>query len=174
LNKHLKYRFDKLENEKARLMKSLAALPDEVLSRDPTVGQWSINQILMHLLTSEQLTLAYLKKKSQGLDLLADSGAFESLKMSILRISQRFTFLKYKAPEVLVANTPEAVGLPDLKSLWDKSRIDLRDFLENIQDKDLHKLVYKHPVAGLFNIIQCLIFLNEHFLHHLPQIKRLM
>lgn len=128
----------------------------------------------MHMLTSEQLTLDYLKKKSQGMEELADSGPVESLKMSLLRISQRLTFLKYKAPKALVANTPEAIALHDLKILWAQSRISLGKFLENIQDKDLHKLVYKHPVAGRFDIVQCLIFLNEHFLHHRPQIKRLM
>ncbi|MBA4055356.1 MAG: hypothetical protein C0490_11640 [Marivirga sp.] len=177
-NKHVNVKllllYGHLEHERNELLNRLAILPPERLNHKTAATKWSISQILMHLMTSEQLTLGYLKKKSLGLDQLANSGAIESLKMVILQISQRLPLLKYKAPKYLVTNTPDAIALQDLKTRWESSRTELKIFLENIQDKDLHKLIYKHPVAGRFDVVQCLTFLNEHFLHHLPQIKRLI
>jgi DinB superfamily len=174
MNIKLQLLYEKLERERNDLLNRLATLPPERLEHKAAPTQWSVNEILIHLLTSEQLTLAYLKKKSLGLDQLANSGVTESLMMLILQLSQRLPLLKYKAPKDLVAKTPEVIALNDLKIRWDSSRIELKNFLETIHDKNLYKLVYKHPVAGRFDIIQCLKFMSEHFLHHLPQIKRLL
>ena len=82
--------------------------------------------------------------------------------------------LKYNAPKHLLANTPEALPLDELSRRWSVSRMELSHFLESVKDKDLHKLIYKHPVAGRFDVIQCMTFMREHYLHHLPQIKRLL
>ena len=174
MNVKLLLLYEHLEHERNELLNRLAKLPAERLNHKIVATKWSINQILMHLLTSEQLTLDYLKKKSQGLDQLVNSGPIESLKMVILQISQRLPLLTYNAPKFLVASTPETIPLQDLKIRWDSSRTELKIFLENIQDEDLHKLIYKHPVAGRFDVVQCVTFLKEHFHHHLPQIKRLM
>jgi hypothetical protein len=174
LNPILKNRFAQLEEDRVNLLASLAPVPDKTLSSSPTVGKWSINQILIHLLTSEQLTLAYLKKKSLGIDGLKNSGAWEWIKMQILKWSQRLPFLKYNAPKHLKANTPEAVSLEELGRRWSVLRIELHNFLDTIEESNLRKLIYKHPVAGRFDVIQCLMFMREHYHHHLPQIKRLL
>jgi hypothetical protein len=152
----------------------LAGVSDKKLSASPAKGKWSINQILIHLLTSEQLTLAYVKKKSLGVDGLKNSGAWELLRMEILKWSQRLPFLKYNAPIYVVANTPEAVSFQELERRWTLTRMELHQFLDTIEESNMRKLIYKHPVAGRFDIIQCLMFMSEHYHHHLPQIKRLL
>lgn len=174
MNINLQYWFDQLEDDRIKLLNKLSKLPVEKLDNKPDSGHWSINQILIHLLTSEQLTLTYLKKKSLGIDQLANAGPIESVKMTLLKISQRLPMIKYKAPNVLVENTPNVVPLPELMDRWNLSRLDLKNFLEAIEDKNLHKLIYKHPIAGRFDVVQCLTFLREHLRHHLPQIKRLL
>jgi hypothetical protein len=174
LNSIIKNHFDRLEEDRVSLLATLATLHESKLSSNPVIGKWSINQILTHLLTSEQLTLAYLKKKSLGIDKLRNSGLWESVRMFLLKWSQRFPILKYNAPKHLLANTPEALPLDELARRWSHSRIELNHFLDSISDKDLHKLIYKHPVAGRFDVIQCLTFMREHYHHHLPQIKRLL
>ena len=93
--------------------------------------------------------------------------------MWVLKLSQRFPF-KFKAPGYLVEHTPTSEPLADLVQRWNAERGKLRKFLEEIKDEDLHKLVYKHPVAGYLNVLQALDFMNEHFRHHLPQINRLL
>ncbi len=173
LNKQLENLFKTLEADKTTLLHTLSAIPADRLNHNPKPGEWSINEILMHLLTSEQMTLTYLKKKSQALDGLGNSGILEALKMVVLTISQRLPILRYQAPKALLANTPQPVELSELRVQWDFSRAELKNFLENFHEKDLRKLVYRHPVAGRFNIVQCLMFQHEHFRHHLPQINRL-
>lgn len=174
MNSVLKIHFDRLEQERITLLTTLATFPESTLSSTPAEGKWSIDQILIHLLTSEQLTLAYLKKKSLGIDQLGNSGLSASIRMHILKWSQRLPLLKYRAPRYVVANTPQAVPLRELEQRWQKVRMELGQFLETIKDSDAHKLIYKHPVAGRFDAVQCLMFMREHYLHHLPQIKRLL
>ena len=90
----------------------------------------------------------------------------------LLKISQRVP-LKYKAPKAVVQHTPEPLSLSELKEQWNSLRNDLRDFLEKIEDKNIRKKIYRHPV-GRFNVVQAVTFFREHFQHHLPQIKRLL
>lgn len=174
MNIKLEYWFDQLEDDRIKLLNKLSKLPVEKLDNKSDSRHWSINQILVHLLTSEQLTLTYLKKKSLGIDQLANARPIESVKMTLLKISQRLPMIKFKAPNVLVENTPNVVPLPELIDRWNLSRLDLKNFLETIEDKNLHKLIYKHPIAGRFDVVQCLTFLREHLRHHLPQINRLL
>jgi hypothetical protein len=174
VNKKLQYRFDQLECDRSKLLDKLSKLPGEKLMYKSDSGHWSIDQILIHLLTSEQLTLTYLKKKSLGAEQLGNSGPIEALKLTLLAISQRLPLIKYKAPKVVVQNTPDVVTLSELIDRWNLSRRDLKNFLETVQDRNLHKLIFKHPVAGRFDVVQCLTFMREHFHHHLPQINRLL
>jgi hypothetical protein len=143
------------------------------LNRKPANNKWSINEILAHLVTSEQLTLRYLKKKSLGADQLTNSGLVEKVKWIILKISQRLP-IKYKAPKHVVSNTPAVLPLGELTRIWMDTREELREFLGTIREENLYKLVYKHPIAGRFDVVQCLMFMREHYYHHLPQIRRLL
>ena len=174
MNSIIKFHFDRLEKERKSLLTTLTTIPEKTLSSSPAEGKWSVNQILIHLVTSEQLTLAYLKKKSLGIDHLKNSGPWEWIRINILKWSQRLPALKYKAPKYVVANTPEAVPLAELERRWNSVRMELSQFLDKVQDRDVRKLIYKHPVAGRFDVVQCLMFMREHYHHHLPQIKRLL
>jgi uncharacterized damage-inducible protein DinB len=173
LNTILRYQFDQLEKDRISLLKTLGEYPEDILNLKPGLEKWSVNQILIHLLTSEQLTLNYLKKKSLGINTLKDSGILTEARLSLLKISQRLP-IRFKAPKFLKQNTPEPLPLPELTNRWNDSRNELLNFLESIGEENLRKLIYKHPVAGRFNILQCLVFLQEHFHHHLPQVKRIL
>ncbi|HEY5747489.1 MAG TPA: DinB family protein [Chryseolinea sp.] len=172
MNKKLQKRFDRLELDQQKLLQKLSALSEEQLNASPQ-GKWPISYIAAHLITSERLSLLYMKKKSQGISGLRNSGMVEEVKMWVLKLSQRIPF-KFKAPGYLVEHTPTSVPLTDLVQRWTAERGKLRKFLEDIKDEDLYKLVYKHPVAGRLNVLQALDFMIEHFHHHLPQINRLL
>ena len=172
MHKKLQKRFDRLELDQQKLLEKLATLSEEQLNTSPP-GKWPISYIAAHLITSERLSLIYMKKKSQGMLALRNSGMGEEVKMMLLKVSQRFPF-KFKAPPELVQHTPASVPLSDLVQRWTKERENLRKFLEDIKDENIYKLVYKHPVAGRLNVLQALDFMIEHFHHHLPQINRLL
>jgi hypothetical protein len=173
VNNKLRLLYEQLEDDRARLMAELSKASGDTLSLKPSKDKWSVNEILTHLVTSEQLTIRYLKKKSLGVEQLRNSGLGEKIRYAVLEISQRLP-LKFKAPKHVVSNTPEALPFPQLLTSWNATRQDLKEFLDSITDRNVNKLIYKHPVAGRFDVSQCLMFMREHYHHHLPQIKRLL
>ena len=132
MNKNVQVLFEKLESERIKLLDQLAVLPNEKLDYRTNSKKWSVNQILIHLLTSEHLTLAYLRKKSLGIDQLKNAGLLESIKIQLLKASQRLPFAKYKAPKHIAQNTPDVVPLSELQARWAVSRAELKNFLETI------------------------------------------
>jgi hypothetical protein len=165
--------FQQLENERNQVLAEIEKMPPARYTFS-TGKKWSIAQILTHLLTSEKLSIRYMKKKSLGMSNLQNSGLIDELRYSLLKISQRISFLKYRAPTVVVENTPSALPFHELKREWQSLRQELRIFLESIEDKNVSKKIFKHPVAGRLNVKQAIGFFGEHFNHHLPQIKRLL
>lgn len=165
--------FNSLEADRQKLLLTLTALPDETILFEAPTGKWSVNQILTHLLTSERLSVLYMRKKSLGIDAIGDSGIRESIKLIVLKISQRLP-LKYKAPSILTEHTPEALPLPQVIQQWDRVRSDLRNFLEGVADKNIRKNIYKHPVVGMLDVMQAMTFFHEHIHHHWPQVKSLL
>ena len=62
--------------------------------------------------------------------------------------------------------------LEALLEKWNLLRLELKSHLEHVADGHVHKLVYKHPVAGRLSVIQAMQFFAEHINHHKAQIKR--
>jgi hypothetical protein len=165
--------FNSLEADRQKLLLTLTALPDEAILFQAPEGKWSVNQILTHLLTSERLSVLYMRKKSLGIDAVDNSGIVESIKLLIIKVSQRLP-LKFKAPTVLAEHTPDALPLPQVIQQWDAVRNDLRKFLEGMAEKNIRKKIYKHPVVGMLDVMQAMAFFHEHIHHHWPQVKSLL
>lgn len=168
----LKKTFDALEQQRASLTEAVNAVSDEVYFRSPS-AKWSIAQVIAHIITSERLSLMYMRKKSLGIETLKDSGVKQSLVFMLLKISQRVP-LRYRAPKAVVDNTPEALSKEEAFARWEKARQELRDFLDTIPEKHGHRLIFKHPVGGMLDVRQAVGFMYEHVRHHWPQIKRLL
>jgi hypothetical protein len=173
MNPKLQRILDRLEAERSDLLQALSTLSDQRFNTHPSPGKWSISQILTHIITSERLTLLYMKKKSLGIDQLDNSGWLESLKMILLRVSQRLPFLTFKAPRFVVEHTPEALSYKEAVEQWNTVRTEMKEFLEAIDEKHARKKIYKHPVAGRLDAAQALEFCGEHIRHHLPQIRKM-
>ena len=166
-------RFNKLEADRQKLLLTLTALPNEAILFQAPAGKWSYNHILTHLHKTDKLSLIYMRKKSLGIQNINNSGIRESFKLIVLKISQRLP-LKYKAPGVLVEHTPEVLPLPQAIEQWNVVRNDLRKFLEGIADQNIRKMIYKHPVVGMLDVMQAMAFFHEHIHHHWPQVKSLL
>ena len=173
MNKHFEPIFNALQEQKENLLGQVKSISPDTFNYKPAPGKWSINQILMHLITSEKLSIGYMKKKSLGVDQLRNSGIMEKIRIGFFIISQRLP-LKYKAPRVVVDKTPQAGSLTELIQQWDAVRSELADFLERIEDKNVYKVIYKHPFAGRLDVAQTMIFFREHIIHHSPQIFRIL
>ena len=142
---------------------------------DPHVGpegEWSVAQVVEHLLASETGTLGYMKKKSSGgWDALEDAG--EDHHASSAAINTRLeSNERYKAPDVLPEPT-NAIALEVLIEKWNTLRTELLDFVSTIEPEHFHKLIFRQPAAGMLTVLHALEFMDAHLRHHLPQIKRI-
>lgn len=172
MNPRFQKSFNKLERQREQMFKMIKNVSDDVYRNSPN-GKWSIAQIVIHLLTSERLSIGYMKKKSLGMESLKNSGIKQTMVSVILKISQRIP-VRYKAPGAIVENTPEALALEEIVHKWDRARADLKQFLEEIPENYSRRLIFRHPIAGMLNAEQALKFMYEHINHHLPQIKNLL
>jgi hypothetical protein len=134
-------------------------------------NKWSINQIIAHLISAEQLSIKYMSKKMLGIDRAGDTGFYEELKMLLLQISQRLPF-KFKAPKMVIENTRPDLNITGLIEQWDLVRAELKALLEKMEDHQIKREVYRHLALGLFNIQHAVKFFGEHVAHHTPQIRR--
>ncbi len=172
MNQRFQKIYDKLERQREQLVNAIKNSPADAYATAPT-GKWSVAQIVTHLLTSERLSIGYMKKKSLGIETLKDSGIKQAIVSGLLKISQRIP-VRYKAPRVIIENTPEIPSLEESINRWNKSRSELKQFMEGISSKHVRRLIFKHPVGGMLNAEQAMKFMFEHVNHHLPQIKRLL
>ncbi|GCC50751.1 DinB family protein [Chryseotalea sanaruensis] len=171
MNSQLEKHFHKLEEQRTEILNSLLSKSATELSAPPAPGKWSVLQILTHLYASEKLSFGYIKKKSLGIQDTANADLRQAMVLTVLKISQRLPF-RFRAPKVVVENTPETMSLEQLVNHWNLLRLELKAHLENVPDGHLHKLVYKHPMAGRLSLPQALQFFAEHINHHKPQIKK--
>ena len=172
MNPKLESLFNLMEADRQKLVGRLSKLSTEQLNHSKS-GKWSINQIMAHLMTAEKLSLQYMTKKIQGIHETENTGVVEELKMIALKISQRLPF-KFKAPKAVVEFTPANTDSHKLNADWNSIRKELKDFLEKFPNDQVDKKVYRHVVAGRLNIKHALIFFREHYIHHLPQINKLI
>ena len=172
MNVRIEKAFAKLESQRQFIVQKIGVIP-EVRYHTSPADKWAVSQVLTHLITSEQLSVNYMKKKALGIENADDSGIVESLKMILLKVSQRLP-LKYQAPKIIIENTPQPFSLDAAITHWQACRIELRDLADGIPDRHIRKKIFKHPLAGRFDVIQAMDFFYEHINHHWPQIKRLM
>jgi uncharacterized damage-inducible protein DinB len=171
MNRALEKIYTVLEVQRSDLFNQLQGCTPAQLQSKPSPSSWSVLQILTHLYASEKLSFNYIKKKSLGIQTVGNAGLRQLMLMPILKISQRLP-LRFKAPKVVVENTPEPLTLEQLIDQWSLLRLELKVHLENVSDGNLKKLVYKHPFAGRLSLPQAMQFFAEHINHHQPQIKK--
>jgi hypothetical protein len=169
----LQRNFERLQTDTKLLLKEVSSLSSLTYHHRPEEGKWSISQILTHLLTSERMSLAYMKKKSLGIDHLKNAGVVEYFKFLLLTFSQRIP-LRYKAPRKVLEQTPAPLSYGDLVRQWEAQRHELRDFLEKIQENNIRKKIFRHPRVGMLDANHAVQFLAEHLHHHHPQIKSII
>ncbi len=174
MNIKLQQLYNQLEADRKILLDQVELVPEERFNCQPLPGKWSLGEVLSHIVASEHGSTSYMKKKSLGIDLVDNSGIVESFKLGLLMVSQRLPFLKFKAPKIVLDHTPQFHSAESISTQWNEVRMDLRIFLEKIEDKNIRKKIYKHPVAGRLDVVQAITFYREHIIHHSPQIKRLL
>lgn len=163
-------RFDRLEAARARVLDTLAGREPFALNRAPAPGKWSALQVLEHVVTSEALTLGYIRKKMQAGTALPRAGVTSRLRLLALEATLASP-LRFRAPAAVAGVSP-AIDPAALRARWDGVRGEWRGLLEAFPAELLDRLVFRHPRAGRMSLEHAVGTLEAHLAHHVPQVER--
>lgn len=163
--------FDLAEKHRNELIKSLQSYSEETLNRLPAPEKWSPIQVMHHLILSETNTINYLRKKMMGVASARKAGFSAKIRIWLTKLWLATSFLKRKAPPA-IANVPDAATFTDTVTLWNNTRSQLKAILDELPQGAAERELFRHPVAGMFNLYQMIEFLDAHFRHHEVQIQK--
>lgn len=164
-------RYIELSDLKNRVLNNLVDFTVEELNYKPSENEWSISQVIEHLIESETGTNKYINYKLKNVDEQPKAGLKSFVSSKVLNKKLKSNE-KFKVPSVL--SEPEiGKSYAQLKESWDNSRMYLIKTVETFPKNKSKKAIFKHPRAGLLNMNQTLRFLINHIHHHIPQIDAL-
>ena len=166
--------FDRLEKIRIRLIKNLEHYSEEQLNYRPynlkvLKNQWSLIQIVFHLVIWENVSIKYMQHKLIFPDTLETPGFSTFFKISLLKIGLLLR-VKYSTPKFLVI-PPVHPKFHDVCSTWEQSRAMLKRLIEKTPDDILKKGIFQYPPASILNMQQTLEFMQAHLKHQIRQIK---
>ncbi|MEN8929027.1 MAG: DinB family protein, partial [Flavobacteriales bacterium] len=164
-------RYIELADLKNRVLNNLVDFSTEELNFKPTEDQWSIAQVLDHLIETETGTNKYVNYTLKTIDLQPRAGVKSYLGSKVLNKKLK-SDEKFKVPSMF-SEPEKGKSYAELKDKWDKSRIYLIQTVETFPKGKRRKAIFKHPKAGLLNMNQTLLFMINHIHHHIPQIDAL-
>lgn len=165
-------KLNKLEKNTNRIFDLIQNLSDEKVNQKPSQNEWSIAEVMAHLIQAESLSVQYINKKKQDPSKLEKNTLMNKIKAKWLVWAFYLPF-KYKAP-ALVNHFKSEYILSELIQDWKKTRNQLKAIFENIDPKIQNKNLFKHPFAGRLNLAQMLDFMNIHIKRHTKQIEKLI
>ena len=171
MENRIKNKFERLEDSRKALIRTIDSLDESVLNKSPRPGKWSVNQIIYHLQKSEHASYNYVTKKLQSDD-PTRNGYKSKVASFILKIAFILPF-KYKAPKV-VRNVPGNLDFSKVNNTWEKNRLALWELISTLPEEIARRNIFNHPFAGRFNLLQMLTFFQDHFDRHRRQVLRIL
>jgi uncharacterized damage-inducible protein DinB len=159
-----------LESQRLELMKELSNHDNTKLNKRPSPEAWSVTQTLLHLMTAETASIAYIRKKLSFNGPIPKAGVKSKFRRFTLWLAFALP-LKYKAPKNLEV-FPDFTDFNELKNKWAAQRLDLQSFIASLPDNILESEIWRHQVAGKMTIAQMLDFFQDHVKRHQKQIQR--
>ncbi|HMO41160.1 MAG TPA: DinB family protein [Saprospiraceae bacterium] len=174
MQQKISYQLDRMDNKLQQLLEALRPYSDETLNQRPAAGQWSVLQVMHHLLLTETLSLRYVQKKLSFQPKLKPVNIVTTLRGAALRFYNLLP-IKLKAPNnVGDPSLPEQSSLGEVARDWQGLRNDLRDYLQTLPEDIFRKEVYRHPLSGRQSLGGMIDFFDGHFDRHHKQIRRIL
>ena len=168
--KDLLKEFSVMENERKLLLSELEKYPIDTLEKKPNAKEWSVTEVIMHLVVAESASLAYMRKKLEvGGHGKASFSA--GIKQRLLNLAISLP-IKYKAPKVAQLKEGETVSYVEAISKWTDVRNAMQAAYESLDETIINNELFKHPVAGKISVLQGLRFMRQHAIRHMDQINR--
>lgn len=165
-------KFDNYTENVDKILTQIESLDDTSINSIKQEGKWTLGQICHHLYTAQVGTYGYIRKRLEANKVTKPTDFGNFARNTLLVIALKLP-IKYKAPAV-IANVPDTVQINTLTKDWKENNDAFRELIRNLPQNLADKEIFKHPVGGMFNIDQTINFMQEHFNHHLPQIKAAM
>lgn len=160
----------KLEEQKRDLLSHIERWPPEKLSYRPTPADWSVLEMLDHIVKTE---IEILSVARGGLAKPHRIGLGDKLRTAFLQrifASDRKVKVPVNAREVLPGSD---LQLQEIRDRWNDSRAELNRFVNLHNPELLSKGIFKHPVGGWMGTEQILEFFSIHLIHHRYQLDRI-
>jgi uncharacterized damage-inducible protein DinB len=168
------HQFDRLEEKKSALMLQITAMSEKTYMQQPSPESWSVAQAANHVYMSEQLSLAYIRKKLSYPETLQHFH-WKSWPAVWLLKFVLWSPYKRKAPQnINMWENQTILSREELDMNWSALRKDLITFIDQHQPAFGSHMVYRHPYAGRMTMHQMLIFFNDHMEHHMRQIDKII
>ena len=155
------------QNRKA-LLDDLERLNDDQLRRKPGPNQWSILQIVQHMVLAERDVMQYLPEPEELISRKRGLRAriFYLVVLLILKWNIR-------VPVPSEGMVPDGnTSLSDLRQQWDENLRWFRGYLDTVKPKDLKRAVFSHPIAGPLTGPQAGKMAQYHFDVHFRQLEK--
>lgn len=164
--------FQRLEQEKETLLQRISTLRPEEYTQQPAPNAWSVAQIVNHLYLSEQLSLAYLRKKLSFPDTVPPYRMTSWSGIALIKLTF-WSSWRVKAPATIdMWKQQPLLDADEVASKWKELRQELISFLDTHAPQFHSHLVFRHPFAGRLTMRQMLIFMTDHLVHHRKQAER--
>ena len=164
-------KYIELSDLKEKLLISISEYTTEELNTKPSENEWSISQVIEHLIDSETGINKYINFRLKNIAEQPTVGLANFLKSKVLN-NKLQSNKKFKVPAVL-SEPEKGADFGQLKEKWDNSRMFLIKTVETYPKEYLYKAVFLHPRAGLLSMNQTLSFFINHLNHHIRQVQNL-
>lgn len=160
----------KLDEQKTDLLSQIERWAPEMLSHKPTPADWSVLEMLDHIIKTE---IEILSAARTGLANPHRIGISDRLRTRFLEkifASDRKVKVPPSARQVLPGSD---LQLEDLRKRWNESREELNEFVSRGDSRLLRQGIFRHPVGGWMGVTQILRFFSVHLIHHRYQLNRI-
>lgn len=162
--------FNALECSKLEMLSFTKQYSEEQVSFKPGTEEWSMVQVVKHLVMTETQILQHIQKR------LAKGGLRPAnikswVRYVVVKLALRYR-KKIKTPRQ-VAMPPEGLNFTEVAEEWNLLRLHWKKNLEHLPPDSIDKNMFRHPIAGDMSIGHTLSFMNEHIRHHMAQLTRI-
>lgn len=172
MNKSFETEIGRLSVQLNRLLDRTKSFNQDQLNFKPSESEWSILQVVQHLINAETHTNMYLRKKIKAGKHLESAGLGAKIKAVLLKSLMNTPF-KFKAPAAVRVTMDEVYNYEDQAIEWINQRNELISFVVEVDDSLINKLLFKHGSGIRMNLVQMLEWTFAHADRHSRQIERI-
>ena len=158
-----------MESERDAVVNEMKNYNSNLLDKKPAASEWSVAEVIMHLVVAESGALAYMRKKLEfgGHQKATASAGF---KQKLLNFAIALP-IKFKAPKVADIKDGEKVTFDEALVKWAAVRKELLAEYDKMDDDLVTHELFKHPAAGKLSALQSVKFMRQHMNRHIKQMQ---